>query len=350
MHGSEDTGSAPAPEEHGADSAGRLGEPDECAESPADGGGDAEREPPLRVYTRAECGEVDRRCTEDYGIPSILLMENAALGIATVLRNLLDDSGRRGDGGGVLVFAGPGKNGGDGFAAARHLANGGIPVAVVLAVAPDRYKGDALTNLTIVERMGLPIFSAAGGEGGEPVARAVDNALARLASPPALVLDAVLGTGADRPATGVVAEMIERMNAFGEAGVTVVAVDVPSGLDPDRGSPLAGPDGRPGPAVRADVTVALLGVKPGYLTLAAQEFVGDCLVAEIGAPRDLIERLGQPLHDQDEPGEGRPHRRERGDRDAPDPDRPIDEAGGGGAGQARAGGRGRHRAGRRRPG
>lgn len=333
MHRSEDTGPAPGPQEHGAEPGERLGEPSGPFDAPAGHDADAGRETPLRVFSRDQCREVDRRCTEDYGIPSILLMENAALGVATVVRNLLEESGRAG---GVLVFAGPGSNGGDGLAAARHLANGGTPVAIVLAVAPDRCKGDALTNLTIAERMGLPIFFAPGDADA-----AADRALARLGEP-ALVLDAVLGTGADRPATGVPAQLIRRINSLGQARVPVVAVDVPSGLDADTGSPPTGPDGVPGPAVRASVTVALLGVKPGYLTLAAQEFVGDCLVAEIGAPRELVERLGRPLDDQDDPGADDPRRRGRGDRDAPGPDRPIDGNGGGA--------RGRHRAGRRRPG
>lgn len=346
MHRSEDTGPGSGRGKPKPESGPRRGEPDRPVDACADFGDDAGREPPMRIFTRAQSREVDRRCVEEYGIPSIVLMENAALGIATVVRNLLEQ-GERAGGGGVLVFAGPGNNGGDGFAAARHLANDQIPVAIVLAIEPERYKGDALTNLSIARRMGLPIFCAAAN-----VDSAVGEAIARIGAP-ALVLDAILGTGADRSATGIVAELIERINAFRNERVPIVAVDVPSGLDADAGSPLAGPEGRRGPAVRADVTVALLGVKPGYLTLAAQEFVGDCLVAGIGAPRDLVERLGQPLDDRDEPGEDDSGPRRGGHGDAPDPDRPIDGSGGGpggGAGGGGSGTRGRHRAGRRRPG
>jgi NAD(P)H-hydrate epimerase len=88
---------------------------------------------------------------------------------------------------------------------------------------------------------------------------------------------------------GVMAELIQIINAYRAEHVPILSVDVPSGLDADTGIP-AGTE-----AVRADVTVALLGLKPGYLTLAAQQFLGDCLVAGIGAPRRLIERIGRPM-------------------------------------------------------
>jgi NAD(P)H-hydrate epimerase len=302
---------------------------------------------PLYVFTRAQAREVDRRCVEDYAIPSIVLMENAALGIATVVRDLVAGVAEPA----VLVLAGPGNNGGDGLATARHLANDGYRIAIVLAAPADKYRGDALTNLEIARRMGLPLFAA------EPSVPAALDQARKVLGEPDLVLDGLLGTGIDRPPSGVIAQLIEAANAFRDRKVRLLAVDVPSGLDADTGEPVRDPSGVAGPVIRADVTVALLGVKPGYLTLAAQPFVGDCLVAGIGAPRDLIERIGRRLEqstDSDEqapPGGGDPanggarggrNGGRGGDRHDDSPDRPIDGGGRGGGG--------RHGAGRRRPG
>lgn len=281
MHRSEDTG----PRRRRSPKGGRHGRRAESerpapAEPPVSG--DYVDEGPMYVFTRAQAREVDRLCVSEFGIPSIVLMENAALGLATVARDMVADLNDPG----VLVLCGPGNNGGDGLATARHLANEGLRVGVVIASRPENYAGDAAVNLNIAQRMGLAI------EVADSVA-AVDRALERLRTAD-LVVDALLGTGIDRPPSGVIADLIERCNALHAAGSRIMAVDVPSGLDADTGLPIS----PGGPVVRAHITVALLGVKVGYLTLAAQEFLGDCLVAGIGAPRSLIERLGRVLPDE----------------------------------------------------
>lgn len=236
-------------------------------------------EEPMYVFTAAEARELDRRCASEFGLPSIVLMENAALGIASVARDQIEGVSDPC----VLVFCGPGNNGGDGLATARHLANDGVAVSIVISHPGERYSGDAMINLEIAGKMGIPIACA------EPSARdAVAAARAELGDPD-LVIDALLGTGLDRAPEGVMAELIDQVNALKAEGITILSVDVPSGLDADRGQP-AGRD-----AVRADITVALLGLKPGYMTLAAQAFLGDCLLAGIGAPRTLIERIGRPM-------------------------------------------------------
>jgi NAD(P)H-hydrate epimerase len=154
-------------------------------------------------------------------------------------------------------------------------------VAIVLAAAESEHTGDALTNLRIARKMGLPVFGA------------FDEAAARLGEP-VVVVDALLGTGLDRPAKGVMAELIVRMNAMRERGSTLVAIDVPSGLDCDTGEP--GTDGTgAGPVVRADLTIALAGIKAGFLTATAQGCAGELAVVDIGAPRELASRLGRPL-------------------------------------------------------
>lgn len=242
-----------------------------------------------RVYTVAEAREVDRRCVEEFGMPSILLMEHAAIGVMKVAERIAPV-------GPVVVAVGPGNNGGDGLAVARLLSNRGRAVCCVLA-APERIRSgsDAETNLRIAERMGIPMLRV--GPAAGAAGQALDQAWGLLGSP-RLVIDALLGTGLDRPATGMIAELIVELNRRRAASpeLRVLAVDVPSGLEADRGCPMAGPDGVPGPTVRADATVSLMGLKAGYSALAAREFVGDCFVASIGAPRRLLAELGRGAH------------------------------------------------------
>jgi NAD(P)H-hydrate epimerase len=130
--------------------------------------------------------------------------------------------------------------------------------------------------------MGIPVACA------EPSAAGADEEARAELGDPDLVIDALFGTGLDRRPEGAAAELIGLVNGYRARGATIMSVDVPSGLDADTGLPVGGE------AVRADLTVSLLGLKPGYMTLGAQEFVGDCLVVGIGAPSGLIERLGRP--------------------------------------------------------
>lgn len=226
---------------------------------------------PGPVFTRASIRELDRLALVEFGIPSILLIENAAIRIAEFAAGVMPD------GCGVLVSCGPGNNGGDGLAAARHLANAGYQVSTVLAVARDRVQGDAAVNLRIAEAMGLKVFEG------------VDQATASLgAAGPALVIDALLGTGLDRPVREPLRELIETVNGLGRAGVRVLSVDLPSGMNADTGLSAGGQDGA---TVRATWTVTLVGAKAGFAAPGAAEYLGEVWVADIGVPRPLVERL-----------------------------------------------------------
>src|SRR6185295_15168098 len=111
------------------------------------------------IFSREAAREVDRRAVADYGIPSIVLMENAAIHSATLALDMLEDAA----GARVLVFCGPGNNGGDGLAIARHLHNAGVTPEIILAAPAGEYRGDAATNLTIATTMKLPIVPAGAG-------------------------------------------------------------------------------------------------------------------------------------------------------------------------------------------
>lgn len=238
------------------------------------------------VFSRSSVRDLDRLAVEEYRVPSILLMENAARGITGAVLEAIDgdDEAR------VLIVCGPGNNGGDGLAAARHLHNAGVPVCVLLAGEDGVLSPDSRTNLAIVRAMGLPLVQ----DPSQPD-RAFDSALAKLPNP-TLILDALLGTGVDRAVTGALAQTIARINRQRSKECAVFAVDLPSGLDADTGRPALGADGAPGACVRADMTVTLAGLKEGFLNDHAREYVGDLIVVDIGAPIELIERLGERVH------------------------------------------------------
>lgn len=241
----------------------RPGEREQAAPSPT--------RPVYPVYELTVAGvrELDRRAIEDCGIPGIVLMENAARNLREHSLDLLARA-RRPD---AVILVGPGNNGGDGLALARHLDLFGVPVSVVLATTGgtgDALRGDAAVNLGIVRRMGMAI----GGPETLPE------------EPPGLIVDALFGTGLSRPPQSPASDLIEWANTQRGLGSLMLAVDVPSGLDAMTGEPLGEC------CIRADRTVTLAAIKPGLTRLEAQAFLGDLSVVDIGAPKDLLAELG----------------------------------------------------------
>jgi NAD(P)H-hydrate epimerase len=224
----------------------------------------------MKVVTAREMREIDRRCTAEYGIPSILLMENAGLGTVREMERAFPDLGRRR----VAVFCGKGNNGGDGFVIARHLANRGAAVETLLFAGGEALRGDAGLNHQIAVRMGIPVRAVHGAEERPAVAEAIARA--------GLLVDALLGTGASGAPQGILAEAMELLNASGKP---VVAVDVPSGLGADVPVP-------PGICVQATVTCTMALPKPSLLLYPGAAFAGEVRVVDIGAPRALLEDPG----------------------------------------------------------
>lgn len=249
-----------------------------------------EEGPDLLVFTRGAAREVDRLAAEQYGMPTLLLMENAAIHLADVALHLLQDA----ESPSALILCGPGNNGGDGLALARHLHNSSVDVRVVLASPRERYTGDAAVNLGIVERMGLPIIAA---DGGIDAIAAASGGAGR----PELVVDALVGTGLEQDVREPVASLIGLANRLRQEGSLVLAVDLPSGLNADTGEPL-------GAAVHADVTVSFVGLKRGFTNLTAQEYLGEVIIADIGVPRELAERMGEVFRDGGHPDRPPAHR------------------------------------------
>ena len=205
----------------------------------------------MKLVTAAQMRELDRRTIQDLGVPSLVLMENAGRGTYRVLRREFPDLS-----GPVVVLAGRGNNGGDGFVVARYLANDGFPVTVFLLAARDQVQGDALVNLQILEKMGVEVEEVLG----------VDrlNAVVHRMSRSELVVDALLGTGLNSPIRDFLAQLIGKVN---QARPKVVAVDIPSGLSADTGEPL-------GTAVEAEVTVTYGFPKLGQIVPPGRDLAG----------------------------------------------------------------------------
>ncbi len=240
------------------------------------------------MFSRDAVRQVDAEAQATYAMPGLLLMENAARCLADAAIDLLGESG----GERVLILAGPGNNGGDGFALARHLCNARCAVTIVRTHPRDSYRGDAATNLTIVEKMGLPIVEV----------DRTDVARSLRALPEAdLLVDALLGTGLDRALESPILDVVHWINreraAADERELRVVAVDIPTGLDCDTGAVH-------GAAVVADLTISFVGLKQGFFDLEAQKYIGEVYIGDIGVPAELVERLGvriivEDRHDYD---------------------------------------------------
>jgi len=240
------------------------------------------------TLTREQCRAVDRYAIEQLGIPGVVLMENAGRNAADLierwLRRRVSESSpstsrpspRRGSPPGrVAVVCGKGNNGGDGFVIARHLIHRGYRVGVALFGDPGSLAGDAAVNHAVLVRMGVRI---------RPLAESSLAPAVRTWRQCHIVVDALLGTGFAGQVQGPLAKVIEAINNL--AGPTIVAVDVPTGLNADTGEPG-------GAAIRASHTITFLAAKTGYSRPTARHCLGRVHVVDIGAPTQLIlTRLG----------------------------------------------------------
>ncbi|SFV12778.1 NAD(P)H-hydrate epimerase [Methylobacterium sp. 174MFSha1.1] len=196
------------------------------------------------------------------GTPGLTLMHRAGEAVADRARALAGQGEGR-----ILVLCGPGNNGGDGFVAARLLAEAGFTVEVALLGARDTLTGDA---------------AAAAAEWTGPVTEVASAEPAGAA----LVIDALFGAGLTRPLEGDAAALVGRVNG---AGVPVLAVDVPSGLDGDTGAAR-------GPVVTATETVTFVRRKVGHLLLPGRRLCGPVTVADIGVPETVVAEIAPRAH------------------------------------------------------
>lgn len=223
----------------------------------------------MKRLSTAEVRRLDRLAIDEYGMPGVVLMENAGAAAARLLASF----GVRGS---IAIACGRGNNGGDGFVIARHLDAAGHAVRLLVAAA-EPPTGDAAVNLRIAERGELPIAVLAEDD---------EDAWHRAIGDACWVVDALLGTGSRGAPRGSVAAAVRAINRAGGRGTArVLAVDLPSGLDADTGTVA-------GDCVRADVTATFVAEKPGFGNPEAAAFTGRVHVLPIGVPRALLRRFG----------------------------------------------------------
>jgi len=212
--------------------------------------------------TREQARSIDRQAINDFGIPDILLMENAGRSISDFLLAKIVSVP-------VFVVCGKGNNGGDGIVAARHLANHGISVSIALCADPNTLQGSTLTNYSIAKKSGIEIIPISDKQTELPEGKL---------SSAGWIIDALLGTGLQ----GRVGEHYEKIiKSMNYSARKILAVDIPSGLDCDSGVPL-------GISVKAEVTLTVAAMKKGFLNPDSGQYTGEVHIIDAGFPRCLL--------------------------------------------------------------
>jgi len=253
------------------------------------------------VISAEQMRQVDRQTVENYGMPSLTLMESAANACFQALsRRFGDDLTHKR----VLVLCGPGNNGGDGAALARILSNAGVHSDVVLFGSVKETKGDARTNFEAIQR--LAGFHAGSKSAPQPVSFVECDSvqgweeIARPRRTYDIVVDALFGTGLVRPLQGIYLQVVEHLALIRrarerarETKPLVLSVDLPSGLNADLPELI-------GETIQADLTVTFTAFKPANVLPPASFYCGELVVANIGSPAALIESVGPKLFVSDE--------------------------------------------------
>ena len=224
-----------------------------------------------KSLTREEMRELDRKAIEEYQIPGIVLMENAGRNVAEEAVKETDDPQREK----IAIVCGKGNNGGDGFVAARHLSNKGIPAEVfIFAKTTDIPKeSDAGINLRILLNMKIPVKEYID-------LQAVNDALDDLKNA-TMLIDALFGTGLSGEVREPFTTLIRGINTLKKK---IIAVDIPSGLDCDTGNVL-------GAAIKAGKTVTFAACKKGFYLGEGPNHTGEIVVTDISIPGELLRQM-----------------------------------------------------------
>ncbi len=215
-----------------------------------------------RPLSREEVRCVDQIAIERWGVPGVLLMENAGRGIADAMCDL-------GIEGPVVVVCAKGNNGGDGFVIARHLHLRGYALRVLLTFDADELSGDAKINFDLLRRLPVPL---------QPTKTMTATELDKVCNEADWLVDAMLGTGAKGEPSEPLATTLNAMNG---AAAKRLAVDVPTGLDAETGHAADA-------TFRADHTCTLVAKKVGFLNPDATQYLGKIHTLDIGLPWELV--------------------------------------------------------------
>ncbi len=213
--------------------------------------------------TADEMRKIDDMTIREFRVDVLMLMENAGRATAMLAMRMLQGTilGKR-----VACLVGGGNNGGDGMVAARHLANWGADVKVIVGTTKDKMKDVPLGQLHILEKMGVPILST-------------DYALRDYD----LLIDGLIGYGLEGNPRDRVAMIIEGANSSGHP---VLALDLPSGMNATTGEAYD-------PCIKATATLTLALPKTGFLSPSVSRYVGDLYLADISIPRKVYQSFGQ---------------------------------------------------------
>lgn len=216
----------------------------------------------IKIVSIQQMRSMDRQTIDQLGVPGIVLMENAGRHTFDYIKQFLSDNGLYGR---IDVYCGKGNNGGDGYVIARHLFNYGYNTRILSIGDPQKLTGDAKTNYTVCANYKIPVT--------------VINSVAQIEeeNSPALIVDALLGTGIKGEVRGLLKEIIMHIN---QINVPVVSVDIPSGLNGDS-------SGIAGETIKADLTVTMALPKLAHLFYPAKEFVGELEIADISIPASV---------------------------------------------------------------
>jgi len=217
----------------------------------------------FEIFSANQCKEMDKCTIRDIGIPGIILMENAAIGI---FKEVVDK------GESFLILCGKGNNGGDALALCRHLILKGKKVKVYIVSKDKNYADDFRTNFNILEKLIDKrdlLFIKSENDIDEHIINDIKNY--------DVVVDGIFGVGLNRDLTGIFKSIIESVNLYGKL---IVSIDTPSGLDCDLGIER-------GIAVHADITYTFEVVKQGFLNYKAINCVGNMKILKIGIPEHI---------------------------------------------------------------
>jgi hydroxyethylthiazole kinase-like uncharacterized protein yjeF len=223
----------------------------------------------MKVVTPKQMNKIDSLAINSMGIPGIVLMENAALRVVEEVCSYLGRVSCKK----VFVFAGKGNNGGDAFAVARHLFNKGAKVYTYTVADKKDIAGDALTNLKILENLGVEVWELTN-------LLQLENLKSELSTAD-LVIDGIFGTGLKGKIEGLQAAVIKAINLSGKP---VISIDIPSGINGETSEVL-------GCCIKALKTVTFALPKIGLILHPGCEFAGELITADIGIPHKVIDSL-----------------------------------------------------------
>ena len=229
------------------------------------------------VVTAEQMQAIDRHAIDDFGIPGITLMENAGVGIIQELQRRFPDLSHKK----IFIFCGKGNNGGDGFVIARHLFSLDSEVRVLLAGKLSELKGDAATNAVSARKIGIQV-----DELDPDSLNRHDHKLRHCD----IIIDAVFGTGLNKPVAGFMEKVIDKINQFEKF---VVSVDINSGVDSESGQLM-------GPHVKSDLTLALACWKQSHLLHPSAGVMKETRLIDIGIPEKARVKQNIRVHQCEE--------------------------------------------------